>query len=85
MGELANLILTKEGIFALGFFALLVWVLHTNNNREMRYIDTIDKFTDRFDSIENKVEDTEKLFNTKFDSLDRKLDKLAYQQTKTLD
>jgi len=34
------------GIFAVLFVALLAWVLRTNDNREHRYINIIDKLSD---------------------------------------
>lgn len=43
---------TGAGLFAVLFIALLAWVLKTNNERENRYIATIDKLGERLAVVE---------------------------------
>lgn len=69
--------LSKEGIFAIGFFALVIYVLKTTNDRELRYINIINIFTERFDTIDEKIEGTDK----KIDSTDKKVDLLIGLKT----
>lgn len=71
-----KVILSEEGVFVFAFFTLVVWILWTNNNREIRYIDVINKFTDRFDTIEEKIENNERVTDEKMTSLNGKVDLL---------
>ncbi len=45
------------GVFAVLFVALLSWVLKTNNDRENRYISTIDKLGERLAVVERIQDD----------------------------
>lgn len=74
--ETLKVILSEEGVFVFAFFALIVWILWTNNNREIRYIDVINKFTDRFDNIEDKMEQNERVTDEKMSTLTNKVDLL---------
>jgi len=48
------------GLFTVLFIALLAWVLRTNDQRENRYLDVIDKYGDKIDdkvtAVDGKVE-----------------------------
>ena len=43
------------GIFGLLFIALLAWVLRTNDSRENRYLNVIDKLGDKIDDKVDKL------------------------------
>lgn len=69
-----KIILSEEGVFVFACFALVIWILWTNNNRELRYIDIINKFTERFDNIEDKMEQNEKSTDEKMANIHNKVD-----------
>jgi archaellum component FlaC len=52
------------GIFAVLFIILLGWVLRTNDQRENRYLNVIDKYGDKIDDrvtvIDGKVDNLQK-------------------------
>ncbi len=49
--------LANNGPFAVMFGALFVYVLKTNDKRESRYNDIINKLADKFDEIKNEVQE----------------------------
>lgn len=55
---------TGAGIFTILFIALLAWVLKTNDNRENRYLNVIDKLGDKInakvDRLDVRVENLER-------------------------
>lgn len=52
------------GIFGILFIFLLAWVLKTNDHRETRYLNVIDKYGDKIDEkvtvVGSKVDNLEK-------------------------
>ncbi len=51
--------LTGNGPFVILFFFMLWWVLKTNNEREQKYQDTIDKLAASLKCVESIKEDVE--------------------------
>ena len=61
---------TGAGVFTVLFIALLAWVLKTNNERENRYIATIDKLGERLavvEKIQGDVGDIKDMLNRRGD------------------
>ena len=50
-------ILSEQGFIYALFTGMLVWVFKTNNERETRYINTIDKLTTNVSEKINVIED----------------------------
>lgn len=50
-------IFSQNGLLATLFTGLLAWVLKTNNDREQRYITTIDNLTTNVSNKINVIED----------------------------
>ena len=50
----------QYGIFAALFFALLAWLLYTNNQREQRYIQREDKYVDIIEKLSDSFQNLEK-------------------------
>lgn len=50
-------IFSEYGLIATLFTGMLVWVLKTNNDREQRYITTIDNLTNNVSNKINVIED----------------------------
>lgn len=47
---------TGTGIFTILFIALLAWVLRTNDDRENRYLNIIDKLGDKIDEKVDRLD-----------------------------
>lgn len=47
----------SQGIWAVLFVYLLVYVLKQNHEREKKYQDILDKYAKRFDTIENGIDE----------------------------
>ena len=52
-------ITSGAGIFAILFVVLLAWVLKTNNDREIRYIDITQKLAESLSCVENIKKDVD--------------------------
>jgi hypothetical protein len=52
-------IASGAGIFAILFILLLAWVLKTNNDREIRYIDITEKLAVSLSCVENIQKDVD--------------------------
>lgn len=52
-------ITSGAGLFAILFVALLAWVLKTNNDREIRYIDITQKLAESLSCVENIKKDVD--------------------------
>lgn len=61
MEELLQAVFSESGIFAAIAVGLIVWQSKTNQEREQRYIDTINNITvnisDKITNVENDVQD----------------------------
>ena len=59
--DLINSILTENGLFACLSIGLIIWQSKTNQDREKRYIDTINNITinvsEKITNVENDVQE----------------------------
>lgn len=55
--QILNAIFSENGLFATLFVGLVIWILKTNDEREKRYINTIDNLTTKVSEKIVKIED----------------------------
>lgn len=59
--DIIQMIFTQEGLLSTLFVGLLLWVLKKNDDREVRYINTIDNLTknvsEKIINIEDDIQD----------------------------